>query len=153
MRRSVPIRAANPAFAAATRRFHAALRHKGCALKVVVLPEAGGAGKVGLDDYLVAHGVADFHAFVRRRGPAGDRQLRVDQLIDGWLPALRRPRHPPAHPPNHRSLWLARRLLLHRGRRSPPGRRLGPPSPLAGMYTGPVWWFYLFWVTCRTALF
>jgi len=76
--------ALNTGFAASTRMLHDVLRARDCQMRVVVLPQAG-IEKVGLDDYIVQHGVDAFRQELASgmQLPA-DRQVGAGELIASW---------------------------------------------------------------------
>ncbi|NQT14148.1 MAG: DUF3854 domain-containing protein, partial [Planctomycetes bacterium] len=80
--------ALNTGFAIATRMLHEGLRKRGCRLKVIVLPQEG-SQKVGLDDFLVAHGPQAAKDLIRDADfLSADKPLPVDDLMLSWLPSV-----------------------------------------------------------------
>lgn len=80
--------ALNAGFAMSTRMLHENLRRRGVAMKVIVLPQAG-ADKVGLDDFLVAHGAEAFQRLMDAAKPLPpDHQVDSSDLFEEWSKAF-----------------------------------------------------------------
>ena len=80
--------ALNVGFAVSTHMLHDILRRRKCTVKVIVLPQSH-AQKVGLDDFLVAHGTAAFKEIANLTVPlATDCPVAISTLLLSWMKSL-----------------------------------------------------------------